>query len=312
MNDTSWRATAGRDREPRGTTRPTRRRLAALMTAGTLTLAVIPASSAEAVIAAQRTEQVRYAKETMLLGNRQFAERKADFVAAGCGTLDNVDKCQKPVPYNQFDWDTDGCSGPTPGSLRKLFYPACQQHDFGYRNYGKGLTLGRDENTRRWIDDRFRAEMKSICNYRFSDWTQYANLQACFKEADGMYAVVRNLSDWSRPLDQPVAQPAPAEPAEPAEPARFAETTGSVTHTWTNRQNAGGSPGPVISAGTTVQVTCRADGFQVTDGNTAWYRIASSPWNNTYWASADAFYNNGSASGTLRGTPHFDNHVPVC
>ncbi len=161
-------------------------------------------SPARAVTSAQRTEQVRYGKETMLLGNRQFAERKANFVAAGCETLDS-DECGKPVPYDRFDWDTDSCSRPTPESWRKLFHPACQQHDFGYRNYGKNLTLGRDENTRRWIDDLFRAEMKSICNYRFSDWTQYGNLQACFKEADTMYLGVRAVSDWSSPLGQPTA-----------------------------------------------------------------------------------------------------------
>lgn len=36
-----------------------------------------------------------------------------------------------------FNWTTDGCSVPG-GSLpyRKVFRPACVQHDFGYRNYG--------------------------------------------------------------------------------------------------------------------------------------------------------------------------------
>jgi hypothetical protein len=59
-----------------------------------------------AVTAAQRVEQVRYGKETMRLGNWQFAERKANFLAAGCGS---TAKCTKPVPYNEFDWSTDSC-----------------------------------------------------------------------------------------------------------------------------------------------------------------------------------------------------------
>ena len=61
-----------------------------------------------------------------------------------------------------------------------------------------------------------------------------------------------------------------------------------------------------------MQVTCRAQGLAVTDGNTWWYEIASSPWNNAYWASADAFYNNGETSGSLVGTPFYDPNVRVC
>jgi hypothetical protein len=95
-------------------------------------------------------------------------------------------------------------------------------------------------------------------------------------------------------------------------PATYAETTGGVTHTWTNYQNAGGTEGPSIATNETVQVTCRTTGFKVADGNTWWYKIASSPWDNSYWASADAFYNNGSTSGSLVGTPFFDPNVPVC
>lgn len=140
-----------------------------------------------------REEQIRYAFETVGLRNDRYMTRKANFLSEGCA---QVASCRKPYPYNEFDWSTDGCSW-TPSSLRALFNPACQEHDFGYRNFGKGLKLGRDENTRRWIDDRFRAEMKSICNYRFSAWWQYANLQTCFKEADTMWAIVRHGSDWS-------------------------------------------------------------------------------------------------------------------
>lgn len=90
------------------------------------------------------------------------------------------------------------------------------------------------------------------------------------------------------------------------------ETTGGVTHTWTNYTNAGGSEGPQIAAYQTVRVTCRVQGFMVADGDTWWYKIASSPWGNAYFASADAFYNNGQTSGSLHGTPFYDPNVPVC
>jgi hypothetical protein len=85
-----------------------------------------------------------------------------------------------------------------------------------------------------------------------------------------------------------------------------------VVHTWTNYSNAGGSEGPSIPSNDTVQITCKVAGFAVADGNTWWYRIASSPWSNTYYGSADAFYNDGATSGSLVGTPYFDPNVPNC
>jgi Prokaryotic phospholipase A2 len=65
----------------------------------------------------------------------------------------------------RFDWTADGCSNP-PGTdldFKDDFTPACVQHDFGYRNFG-GRKLGRNEDTRGWIDDRFLSEMRRICN----------------------------------------------------------------------------------------------------------------------------------------------------
>ncbi|MGP0049303.1 MAG: hypothetical protein ACLPZR_10730 [Solirubrobacteraceae bacterium] len=92
----------------------------------------------------------------------------------------------------------------------------------------------------------------------------------------------------------------------------WTETVGGVTHTWTNYSNAGGTQGPSIQTSQSVQITCRVQGFTVADGNVWWYQIASSPWNNAYYASADAFYNNGATSGSLHGTPFYDSAVPIC
>ena len=90
------------------------------------------------------------------------------------------------------------------------------------------------------------------------------------------------------------------------------ETTGSTANTWTNYLNAGGNQGPTIGSNATVSITCAIQGFRVADGNTWWYQVASSPWNNSYYVSADAFYNNGSTSGSLLGTPFVDPAVPIC
>lgn len=121
----------------------------------------------------------------------------------------------------------------------------------------------------------------------------------------------------SGPAPQPstptvtVAPPPTTAPA-PAPPATFTETVGGPTSTWTDYSDAGGIRGATIVTGQSVQVTCVVQGFRVADGNTNWYRIASSPWSNAYYASADAFYNDGATTGSLIGTPFVDPKVPAC
>jgi hypothetical protein len=39
---------------------------------------------------------------------------------------------------------------------------------------------------------------------------------------------------------------------------------------------------------------------------------ARKPWDSNFYASADAFYNNGSTSGSLKGTPYVDDKVQNC
>lgn len=98
-------------------------------------------------------------------------------------------------------------------------------------------------------------------------------------------------------------------------PPLYPETVGNQTggaNTWSNYTNAGGTQGPHIGAGQTVGVSCKLPGFRVADGNTWWYRIGQSPWNDQFYVSADAFYNNGQTSGSLRGTPFVDGAVRDC
>jgi hypothetical protein len=112
-------------------------------------------------------------------------------------------------------------------------------------------------------------------------------------------------------INRPSAGAAPCSPPPP--PAQtWGETAGGVAHTWTNYTNAGGTQGPSIAGGQTVQIACRLPGFQVADGNRWWYRIASAPWSGSYYVSADAFYNNGQTSGSLHGTPFVDPAVANC
>jgi hypothetical protein len=110
-----------------------------------------------------------------------------------------------PAP---FDWSTDGCSVPmfaraaafvSSPSLgfglqhaMDVFRPACELHDFRYRNFGKGLHLDQNENTRAWIDHRFWREMARICDDYYEAW--YDKLdgewESCEAWAKAFYAAV--------------------------------------------------------------------------------------------------------------------------
>jgi cell wall-associated NlpC family hydrolase len=117
-------------------------------------------------------------------------------------------------------------------------------------------------------------------------------------------------SGESAPSPPAGESPGGSTPAPPA--PTYSETSGSVVHTWTDYSDAGGSEGPEMPSNDTVQIACRINGFTVADGNTWWYRIASTPWSGSYYGSADAFYNNGETSGSLKGTPFVDPNVPNC
>jgi peptidoglycan hydrolase-like protein with peptidoglycan-binding domain len=103
-------------------------------------------------------------------------------------------------PAYNFNFKTDGCSARGLAEYvrpvyRTLFDKPCQQHDFGYRNYGShagGLQLQPDENARAWIDGRFVEEMNRLCDRNFSGVVQTYNQIFCKGEASTVYAAVRN------------------------------------------------------------------------------------------------------------------------
>jgi serine/threonine protein kinase, bacterial len=92
----------------------------------------------------------------------------------------------------------------------------------------------------------------------------------------------------------------------------FPETVGLGTATWSNYTTAGGTAGAYLNAGQTVQVTCAIPGRQEATGNADWYEIASSPWNNAFYAPSMYFYNNGQTSGPLGDLTLVDPKVPSC
>jgi hypothetical protein len=142
-----------------------------------------------------------------------------------------------------------------------------------------------------------------------SGWlnAHYINDGKSANQADAGVAVCAGYSASPPSSGSPTPTPTP-----PPAPTTYSETAGGVAHTWTNYTNAGGTQGPSIGSNQTVQIACKINGFAVADGNTWWYRIASAPWSDNYYVSADAFYNNGQTSGSLHGTPFVDPAVPGC
>ncbi|NLU70733.1 phospholipase A2 [Streptomyces sp. HNM0574] len=91
------------------------------------------------------------------------------------------------APYN---WTNDGCSVPTGFEpYSKVFRPACELHDFGYRNYGGNweLKLSPTRETKQWIDGRFRTEMRRVCD---DTYRNPLSRQGCLRAADAYYGAV--------------------------------------------------------------------------------------------------------------------------
>ncbi|MFI0976010.1 phospholipase A2 [Streptomyces sp. NPDC021093] len=88
-----------------------------------------------------------------------------------------------------FDWSNDGCSGPVGPPAKQMFQYACEQHDFGYGNYGPrgGLKLDVSEARRAWIDERFWHEMRNICNDHYPGLLN----PGCLVSAEIIYKGVR-------------------------------------------------------------------------------------------------------------------------
>jgi hypothetical protein len=98
-------------------------------------------------------------------------------------------------------------------------------------------------------------------------------------------------------------------PSGPA--STWTETTGTPAHTWADPVQLTGAGTP-LGPRQSVQVLCRVRGYVVQDGDPWWYRLASSPWNGRYYATSDAFYNDGATSGPVDDGVVVDEQVPIC
>jgi hypothetical protein len=113
-------------------------------------------------------------------------------------TFHNMKIRQHPRP---FDWRDNGCTtrnvgfagGLPTGVIHRhymvLFDWPCEQHDFGYRNYGGGLKLNRSEKARGWIDWRLYVETQRACANRYRG--KPARRRACKAYSLMVYKAVR-------------------------------------------------------------------------------------------------------------------------
>ncbi|MFF8955157.1 phospholipase A2 [Streptomyces sp. NPDC014894] len=137
---------------------------AAAQPAGTAgAVSVRPAGAAEAparAAGADRSERAAPAAGAAV--GKAELRRRADRIMKL--TYRKFARAERVKPFN---WRADGCSVPMKDfPYKKRFRSACDQHDFGYRNYGgKGkLKLSPTRATRKSIDAKFYREMKRTCD----------------------------------------------------------------------------------------------------------------------------------------------------
>lgn len=96
-----------------------------------------------------------------------------------------------PLPYPGLDWSRDGCSAPDGLGLgyREDFRPACNVHDFGYRNLRVFERLGANRKT---TDEVFHGNMDVICAAK-----SWYKRPACYSAAYAYYQGVRVGGDSS-------------------------------------------------------------------------------------------------------------------
>jgi hypothetical protein len=112
------------------------------------------------------------------------------------------------------------------------------------------------------------------------------------------------------PAPSPVAPPPPA----PAPPQTYPEQEASLgANTFLNYHNASGM-GPRINPNQWIEVACKVhDPFiQSVNPDGYWYRIASAPWSNQYYAAANTFWNGDNPSTPRSQWHNTDFNVPDC
>lgn len=155
---------------PRGT-----RRRGAALAVGVVLVALLAALAAPAH-AVTRTQLINRATDL------NFEVTMSKFLQVKNNAKSTVD--------SKFAWADDGCSAPADWATaywQGVFRNPCKRHDFGYRNFGKGLQLVSTGDQKARIDSKFREDMMSRCS-RFSSESE---IDDCRGAADAFYYALR-------------------------------------------------------------------------------------------------------------------------
>lgn len=125
------------------------------------------------------------------LGAQDLASTRLAFVkSVGWGTVPNYDReyanrAATDAVLPGLDWSRDGCSAPDGLGLgyREDFRPACNVHDFGYRNL---KLYERTDANRRTTDEVFQTNMNGICAAK-----SWYKRPACYAASYAYYQAVR-------------------------------------------------------------------------------------------------------------------------
>ncbi|KAM3515881.1 hypothetical protein MY11210_000421 [Beauveria gryllotalpidicola] len=90
---------------------------------------------------------------------------------------------------DSLDWSSDGCTYASNNPFGFPFEPACQRHDFGYRNYKAQTRFDSDSQYR--IDMNFYNDMVFQCS-------DVSALRSCHALANVYYAGVRMFGGYSK------------------------------------------------------------------------------------------------------------------
>ncbi|KAM3438807.1 hypothetical protein NHJ13734_004005 [Beauveria thailandica] len=90
---------------------------------------------------------------------------------------------------DSLDWSSDGCTHASNNPFGFPFEPACQRHDFGYRNYQAQTRFGSDSRYR--IDMNFYHDMIFQC-------THVSAPRSCHSLANVYYAGVRMFGGYAK------------------------------------------------------------------------------------------------------------------
>ncbi|EJP64764.1 phospholipase A2 [Beauveria bassiana ARSEF 2860] len=109
---------------------------------------------------------------------------------------------------DSLDWTSDGCTHASNNPFGFPFEPACQRHDFGYRNY--------QAQTRFESDSRYRIDL-NFYNDMIFQCTDVSALRSCHGLADVYYAGVRMFGGFAKRDEMGAVVASATDPKESAE-----------------------------------------------------------------------------------------------